>query len=122
MPDPGGYQAYMITFPRDEDLHQIIEIIRPLRIAMILQNVPTLRHVILDAAVAGPKSAYYDGSDPIPDSELDRIAEKLNLGRWSFYGALYGPEPIRNVLWETIKAAFSQVFTSHISLTSDRRC
>lgn len=114
MPDPGGYQAYMITFPRDDDLHQIMEIIRPLRIAMILQNVPSLRHVLLDAAVAGPKTDYYAGDDPIPEAELDGIAKKLNLGRWSFYGALYGPEPIRNVLWGAIKSAFSQVSPSRL--------
>jgi hypothetical protein len=31
MPNPGGYQAYMITLPRDEDLHAAMDIIRPLR-------------------------------------------------------------------------------------------
>jgi hypothetical protein len=121
MPDPGGYQAYMITFPRDDDLHQIMEIIRPLRIAMILQNVPSLRHVLLDAAVAGPKTDYYKGDEPIPDAELDNIATNLNLGRWTFYGALYGPEPIRNVLWGAIKGAFSQVSSSAIKLTKRSR-
>jgi hypothetical protein len=35
MPNPGGYQAYMITFSRDEDLHQIIDTIRPLRLVCI---------------------------------------------------------------------------------------
>ena len=32
MPNPGGYQAYLITFPRDEDLSAIVDIIRPLRL------------------------------------------------------------------------------------------
>lgn len=41
----------MITLPRDEDLHAAIEMIRPLRVAMVLQNVPTIRHILLDAAV-----------------------------------------------------------------------
>lgn len=109
MPDPGGYQAYLITFPREDDLHEIVETIRPLRIAMILQNVPTIRHILIDAAVHAPKKHYYDGDEPIPDDELDEIAKKLNLGRWNFYGALYGPEPVRNVLWGAIKAAFSKV-------------
>jgi len=110
MPDPGGYQSYLITFPREEDLHQIIEIIRPLRIAMVLQNVPTLRHILIDAAVAAPKSKYYSGEGPIPRSELPKIAEKMGLGIWNFYGALYGPEPVRKALWGAIKGAFSQVF------------
>lgn len=32
MPNPGGYQAYMISLPRDEDLKQAVDIIRPLRV------------------------------------------------------------------------------------------
>lgn len=51
MPNPGGYQSYMITIPREEDLKQAVDIIRPLRLSMILQNVPTIRHILLDAAV-----------------------------------------------------------------------
>jgi hypothetical protein len=51
MVNPGGYQSYLITIPKDEDLHKAIEIIRPLRTSMVLQNVPTVRHVLLDAAV-----------------------------------------------------------------------
>ncbi|TQS31606.1 hypothetical protein Golomagni_08106, partial [Golovinomyces magnicellulatus] len=51
MVNPGGYQSYLITLPRDQDLHAAVEIIRPLRTAMVLQNVPTLRHILLDAAV-----------------------------------------------------------------------
>lgn len=42
---------YMITLPRDKDLHAALEIIRPLRVGMVLQNVPTMRHILLDAAV-----------------------------------------------------------------------
>jgi len=42
---------YMITLPKDKDLHAALEIIRPLRVGMVLQNVPTMRHILLDAAV-----------------------------------------------------------------------
>lgn len=41
----------MITLPKDKDLHAALEIIRPLRVGMVLQNVPTMRHILLDAAV-----------------------------------------------------------------------
>lgn len=57
---------------------------------MILQNVPTLRHILLDAAVLAPKEKYTsDPTKPLGEAELDAIARKLNLGRWNFYGALY---------------------------------
>jgi hypothetical protein len=75
MPNPGGYQSYLITIPREEDLKAAVDIIRPLRLGMILQNVPTLRHILLDAAVMGHKSDYTsDISKPLDDAELDTIA------------------------------------------------
>lgn len=125
MPNPGGYQSYMITLPKEDDLKQAVDVIRPLRLGMALQNVPTIRHILLDAAVMGSKAHYSSKSEPLSDEDLDAIAEKLNLGRWNFYGALYvrtpisdinllinyykGPKPIRDVLWDTIKGAFSTI-------------
>jgi hypothetical protein len=75
---------------------------------MVLQNVPTLRH-ILDAAVSGPKTSYTSSPLPLTDADLDAIATKFKLGRWNFYGALYGPEPVCTVLWSVIKQAFSTI-------------
>ncbi|OCL14615.1 vanillyl alcohol oxidase, partial [Glonium stellatum] len=120
MPNPGGYQPYMITFPRDDDLEAVVDTIRPLRLQMVLQNVPTLRHILLDAAVAGNKASYSDKNGPLNDTELDEIARGLDLGRWNFYGAVYGPEPIRNVLLETIKSAFLTIPGSKFFLPEDR--
>jgi hypothetical protein len=46
MPNPGGYQSYLITLPRDEDLHQAVEIIRPLRLVSMppfwFPNIPRM--------------------------------------------------------------------------------
>lgn len=51
MPNPGGSQTYIITFPRDNDLNRIVEIMRPLRVSMILQNVPKLDNLLVSAAM-----------------------------------------------------------------------
>jgi hypothetical protein len=56
---------------------------------MVIQNVPTLRHILLDAAVYGDKKSYTSSDKPLNDEELDEIAKKLDLGRWNFYGAAY---------------------------------
>ncbi|KIY01585.1 uncharacterized protein Z520_03137 [Fonsecaea multimorphosa CBS 102226] len=109
MANPGGYQSYLVTIPRDEDLHQAVEIIRPLRVGMVLQNVPTLRHVLLDAAVMGDRKTYSNSTKPLTDAEIDGIARKLNLGRWNFYGALYGPPLVREAMWQVVKASFGQI-------------
>ncbi|KAI8943796.1 hypothetical protein NX059_001770 [Plenodomus lindquistii] len=121
MPNPGGFQSYLITIPREEDLKQAVDIIRPLRLNMVLQNVPTIRHILLDAAVLGHKSDYTsDISKPLTDSELDAIAKKLNLGRWNFYGALYGPAPIREAMWSVVKQSFSAIPGAKFYFPEDR--
>ena len=120
MANPGGYQAYCITIPRDEDLHAAVEIIRPLRVGMVLQNVPTIRHILLDAAVFGDRKSYTSSDKPLNDEELDTIAKKLGLGRWNFYGALYGPPPVRDVLWSVIKGAFSSIKGAKFFCFEDR--
>lgn len=121
MPNPGGFQSYLITIPREEDLEKAVDIIRPLRLGMVLQNVPTIRHILLDAAVMGHKSDYTSDIDtPLNDSEIDAIAEKLQLGRWNFYGALYGPDTVRNTMWAAVKEAFSAIPGTRFYFPEDR--
>ena len=112
MANPGGYQSYIITFPKDEDIHKVVEIIRPLRVGMVLQNVPTLRSIMIDAAVMGTKKDYFPdkpANQPLTDAELDYLAEKHGLGRWNFYGTVYGPPSIQEAMLSVIKNAFLQV-------------
>ncbi|KAG7148386.1 Vanillyl-alcohol oxidase like protein [Verticillium longisporum] len=104
----------------DDDLGAIVDIIRPLRLQMVLQNVPTIRNILLDAAVAGDKASYTDKTSPLSDDELDAIAAKLDLGRWNYYGAVYGPEPIRSFMVEAIKGAFLKIPGSKFFLPEDR--
>lgn len=58
MNNPGGFQSYCVTIPTNEDLHQAIEVIRDLRLKGVIQNSPTLRHVLMDAAMAVSVSTY----------------------------------------------------------------
>lgn len=109
MPNPGGYQAYLITFEKDTDLPQIVEIVRQLRLAMVLMNVPSIRHILLDAAVLGDKKSYKDTDEPLTEEHLVEIQNKLGLGRWNFYGAVYGPDVMRNAQKQVIEGAFSQI-------------
>lgn len=57
----------------------------------------------------GNRASYTSKDGPLDEKELDAIAEKLGLGRWNFYGALYGPEPIRAAMWQVVKQAFSAI-------------
>jgi len=109
MPDPGGYRPYMITFEREEDIEQVIEILRPLRLNNVIQNAATIRSLVLDAAISSTRSQYYAGTGPIPDSVARKIMADQEIGMWNFCGALYGPPPIADALWSVIREAFAKV-------------
>ena len=91
MPEPEGAQVFMFTFPREEDLETLVDIIRPLRIKQVIANFPHLRHVLQEAAVYGNKASYYDGPGAVPDHLIDEISSKLWMGkcRWLYYGCVY---------------------------------
>ncbi|KAK6068101.1 vanillyl-alcohol oxidase [Seiridium cupressi] len=119
MMNPGGFQSYLITFPRNDDLHRVVEILRPLRISNVL-HAPKLENILVAAALAGPRTAYTKSDKPLNEMELDEIARKLKLGRWNLYGALYGPKVVRDALWSVIKSSFGQVPGANFYFTEDR--
>ncbi len=112
LPNPGGFKPFLITVPRKEDLHELVERIRPLRNRMIIQNAPTIRHVLLDAACLRQRKDWEGGQlseGALPDEKVYEIAEQLDLGYWGFYGALYGPLPMQDMLWSVIWGSLSQI-------------
>ena len=98
MPSPGGYESFMYTFPDESSLAPLIDIIRPLRISNILENVAQLRHGLQTLAVKGrPRSDFYTGPGPIPQDVLSAHLNKTPTGdcAWVYYGMSYGPPHIR---------------------------
>jgi hypothetical protein len=112
MPNPQGYRPFLITVPNKADLKPMMDIIGQLRLNMVIQNAPTIRHVLLDAACLKTRAQWTgrpDDHTPLTEEETTKIANDLNLGYWGFYGALYGPQPVRDVLWGAIWGALSQI-------------
>jgi 4-cresol dehydrogenase (hydroxylating) flavoprotein subunit len=121
MPEPAGYRPYLITFPRAEDIEQVVEIVRPLRINNIIQNAATIRSLVLDAALFATKSQYYSGPGPIPDSVARQIMADQEIGMWNFCGALYGPAPVTDALWTAIRDSFAAIPGVKFYFPEDRK-
>jgi len=120
MPEPPGFLPFMIAFPREEDLEQVIEILRPLKISMVIPNAAVVSHVLLEAANQTTRAQYYRGTGPIPDSAIKKIMADQDLGYWNFYAAFYGPDPIMQAQWQVVKDAFSAVPGARFYLAEDR--
>lgn len=102
----------MYTFQNEEDLGPLMEIIRPLRISMILENVAQVRHVIQAIAARGlPRSHFYTGNGPIPSDIVRRAAAATPTGdhAWAYYGMCYGPPHIRGYKLAIIDAEFTKI-------------
>lgn len=90
MPNPGGYEPFLITVPNKEDLKPMMDILGQLRLNMVIQNAPTIRHVLLDAACIKSKAGWVgaDHDAPLDDAEIKDIAKQMNLGAWGFYASI----------------------------------
>ena len=73
---------------------------------MVIQNAPTIRNTLIDAAVLAPKAKYTSMTGVLNDEDIDKIAKEIGVGRWNVYGAMYGPKEMRDIQWEAIKSAF----------------
>lgn len=121
MPEPPGYRPYMVTFPQEDDIHQITELIRPLKISMLIPNAATTVGLIWEAAVKVSKAQYYTGRGVMPDSARRKMAADLDIGNWNFYGALYGPGPIMDNNWQVIRDSLEQVPGAKFYFAEDRK-
>jgi len=112
MPNPGGHESFMYAFDRESDLAQLIEIIRPLRISNILENVAQVRSAVQTIAVQGrPRTDFSTGEGKIPEEVIEREVSKLPCGKcaWLYYGMSYGPPHIRAYKLDIIAKEFSRI-------------
>lgn len=102
----------MYTFPNESDLAPLVEIIRPLRISNILENVAQLRNGVQLLSVLGhPRTKYYDGTGPMPEEIIRKHLRQTSIGEcaWMYYGMSYGPAHIRRHKLDIIDKEFRRI-------------
>jgi 4-cresol dehydrogenase (hydroxylating) len=86
-----------------------MDTLRALRLDGTIQGVPGLYNALALGSVLSSRSQWYEGEDPIPDAEIDRIARELEIGRWIMRFALYGDEAVVDHQFAKVKAAFERI-------------
>ena len=109
MTAPPAYRSFLITFPEEADLHQIVEIMRPLKISQVFQSGGTITPWAYEPSVTAPRASYSDKDGPLDEPAIRKVIEKLRIGYWNVYGAQYGTPASMEEMWGVIKGAFSQV-------------
>jgi 4-cresol dehydrogenase (hydroxylating) len=121
MPAPPACKPFMISVPREDDLHRLMETLKPLKIAMVIPNAVVVSHVLCDAALAAPRAKYYSGGGPMPASAVQKLASDSNRGVWNLYGALYGLPVGIEAGWKVIQGAFSKIPNAKLYSAADRK-
>jgi 4-cresol dehydrogenase (hydroxylating) len=93
LPRPPAVRSFHFAFPEDDDLEQIIELCRPMKLSNF---VPSLFRVANDLYLCGsegesPEYASSRGKRAISDEGRRALREHFKLGAWNVSGAFYGP-------------------------------
>ncbi len=115
MPEPPAFEPIFIVVDDYEEIHNIVEILRPLKINMVIPNGACVTHV---RKALGLTASWGEGKNIIPkvgrrfsytSEVLDELKKTYNLGTWNVAGALYGlPETVK-MYRQIVEKAFSNV-------------
>jgi 4-cresol dehydrogenase (hydroxylating) len=92
LPRPPAVQSFHFAFPDDDDLAEIIELARPMKMSNF---VPSLFRVANDLYLCGsegesPEYRLSGGKRSISDTGRRALRQKHGVGSWTLSGAFYG--------------------------------
>lgn len=110
MPKPPVYKPFEIQFDEEEDIADIVEMIRPLRIAQVIPNSVVIANILWEAATCDTRRYEYT-TEPgaTSDAILKQIQKDKNLGAWNVYAALYGTQEQVDVNWNIVQEAVKRL-------------
>lgn len=109
MPAPQDFLSCSIYFENEEDLEQIVEVMRPLKIALAIPNAATIYSAVVKAASLSVRADFYKGEGAMPPDALRKMISELGIGFWNLSFALYGPTQIVEGQWAMLQQAFGQI-------------
>ncbi|WP_206019981.1 FAD-binding oxidoreductase [Pseudomaricurvus alkylphenolicus] len=90
-PAPEAYKKFFCSLEREEDLPELIEVLRPLRLNGTLKSA---MHIGNDYKVLGSVQGYpwevMQGKTPLTPEVMQELSKKWDFGAWNASGALYG--------------------------------
>src|SRR5690606_21461919 len=107
-PAPPVYKPFLIQYPHEEDIVEIVEIIRPLRLSGTIPNAVVIAHALYEAGLKAKRSDYVSGPGPISDDAVQQLIRDHNMGIWNIYAALYGTQEQVDVNWKIVRDVFGR--------------
>ena len=110
MPKPPVFKPFEVIFDNETDISEIVDMLRPLRIAGVIANSVVVANVLWEASTAGVRRSDYT-TEPgyTSDAILKQIQADTGVGAWNVYAALYGTQEQVDVNWNIVTAAFQSL-------------
>jgi len=118
MPRPEAGATVRVNFEREEDLAAAVDALRPLRIEGVVNGVPNMRNVLGGAIAQGRRVDWYDKPGPIPDSVLEEMKRRLNIGWWNMTFGIYGRSEVVAANAHIARAAFDGLPGARVEVTT----
>ncbi len=109
MPAPAAYRPYLVTVSAEDDLHALIEALRPLCLEGVMAQRATLMSLPRAAAYSATRAVYQKTAGPLREDARKQLMSALTLGSWNLYGALYGAERVMDNHWRVLEEALREV-------------
>lgn len=106
MPKPPVFKPFEVIFDNETDISEIVDMLRPLRIAGVIANSVVVANVLWEASTAGVRRSDYS-TEPgyTSDTILKQIQADTGVGAWNVYAALYGTQEQVDVNWNIVTAS-----------------
>jgi 4-cresol dehydrogenase (hydroxylating) len=110
MPKPPVFKPFEVIFDNEEDIVEIVEILRPLRISGTIPNSVVIANVLWEAGSAHlRRSQYITEPGHTPDPILKKMQNDTGMGAWNLYAALYGTQEQVDADWKIVVDAFNKL-------------
>ena len=110
MPRPPVYKPFEVIFDNEEDIVEIVDMLRPLRIAGTIPNSVVIASTLWEAGSAHlRRSNYLSEPGHTPDSVIRQMQKDTGMGAWNLYAALYGTREQVDVDWKIVADAFRKL-------------
>jgi 4-cresol dehydrogenase (hydroxylating) flavoprotein subunit len=109
MRKPEAYAPLLLTAPQDSDLEAVVDTLRELRLERTIEGVPILFNTLIAGAMAAGGADYQADAGPMPDEEIQAMAESLGVGRWAVRCALWGLEGVVEARLHRIREAWGRI-------------